>query len=117
MGEIDEKEFELLLSQKRHTELMVMLNKILEELIVEAEPTNTEVNVEVDTTKLEKIIAKINTSPDMSEIPNSIKAMGKVIETQFKKMKFPEPVRKWKHTINRDSQGLYNEIISEEIKK
>jgi hypothetical protein len=115
MEEIDDKEFELLLSQKRHSELMVMLNKILKELIDQPAPQDTEVNVEVDTSKLEKIIAKINTSPDMSEIPNSIKAMGKVIETQFKKMKFPQPVKKWRHTINRDSQGLYDEIISEAI--
>jgi len=116
MEEIDDKEFELLLSQKRHSEVMTMMNMILDELVKESEVPPTEVNVEVDTSKIEKIIAKINTAPDFSEIPNSIKAMNKVLEKHFKAMKFPEPVRKWKHTVNRDSQGLYKEIISEEIK-
>jgi hypothetical protein len=117
MEEINDKEFELLLSQKRHSELMIMLNKIFEELGKEQESINNEVNVEIDTSKLENIIKTLNNAPDTNDIPKSIQAMGKVLEKHFKAMKFPEPVRKWKHTINRDNQGLYQEIISEEIKK
>ena len=115
-GLTDLKEFELALEARQHKEVLEMLDKILQEMLKEQE-SSTEVNVEVDTSKIEKIIERINTAPDFSEIPNSIKAMNKVLEKHFKAMKFPEPVRKWKHTINRDSQGLYNEIISEEIKK
>lgn len=115
-GLTDLKEFELALQARQHREVLEMMNKILQEILKEKEPSSTEVNVEVDTSKIEKIIETINTAPDFSEIPNSIKAMNKVLEKHFKAMKFPEPVKKWKHTVKRDSQGLYSEIISEAIK-
>lgn len=112
MDDIDDKELDYLLAENRHREVIDILNKILSKLL---EPKNTEVNVEVDTTKLEKILEKINTSPDLSSIPNSIKALGNVISKKLEQQKYPEPVKKWKHTIKRDSQGLYKEIISEAL--
>lgn len=109
MDELDEKEFEMLLQQKRHTEVIALMTSILAEI---GQTKDTEVNVDVDTTKLEKIIAKINTAPDFSEIPNSIKTIGDVIAKKLKAQKYPEPVKDWTHTIQRDGEGLISIVTS-----
>lgn len=109
MEEIDIGQVELLLAAKRHKEVIAIMNKMLSELL---KVKDTEINVEVDTNKLERILEKINTAPDFSSIPNSIKTIGEVISKKIQEQKFPEPVKKWVHTINRDDQGLYKTITS-----
>jgi hypothetical protein len=109
MEGLDEKKFEMLLLQKRHKEVITLMTKLLTEV---SKPKDSEINVEVDTSKLEKIIEKINTAPDFSEIPNSIKLIGDAITKKLATQTYPEPIKNWTHTIVRDNEGFINIVTS-----
>lgn len=110
MDELDEKEFDLLIAEKRHREIIQIMGNILSEVSkdpVIQEKGDTEVNVSVDTSKMEKILEKINTSSDFSSIPNSIKLIGDAI---IKKMESNNKSKEWIFKVKRDGQGLMDTI-------
>lgn len=102
-------EFNELLKEKRHKDIMTLLTNILKEI------TNKEFNIEtttLDISKLEKAIKNINIKqPDLSEIPKSITLLGESIVNKIELIKNDKP-KQWIHTIKRDSQGLIKNIIS-----
>jgi hypothetical protein len=98
--EIEDKEFELKLSEKRHKELMTIFTSIREKL---TENTDDETKVE-----LVKALSTIQDVPEV--IHNSITELLDKVEL----LTLSKNSAKWVFTLNRDSHGVIIEIIAEQ---
>lgn len=97
---IDDKEFELKLSEKRHKELMAIFTSINEKLTSE---TGDEVKEE-----LVKALGTINDVPEA--IHNSVTELLDKVEL----LTLHKNSAKWVFTLNRDSYGVITEITAEQ---
>jgi hypothetical protein len=104
--EIDtDKDFEALIAQKNHREIIAALGKILNKLSVE----QNQPDVVVDTTGIEKVLKTIkNTSVD-DKLPSAIKAMGEAITKKLDNLKKPD---NWTFNIQRDKSGLIKTVTA-----
>lgn len=94
---IEDKNFELLLSQKKHNELIVKLDAILKELI-------NNKGEAMDTQKIEDAIKKMTVKSEIEEIPKSILALSEVIVSKIQELNTKES--EWTFNIERDSDGF-----------
>ncbi len=108
MGELESKEFEMLLAEKRYKEIIGLMNKILEKLST----PSSDVNVEVDTSGIESALKKLKiTSPKANKtIPDSIKAIGDVIVKKIEQIKTEDKPKEWTFDIKRGNNGLIKTV-------
>jgi cell surface protein SprA len=92
-------EFELLLKEKRHKELIKLLSKILTNL----ETDSISKSIELSINKL--LDKSIN-----DDLPSSISSIGKIIIDKLEELKNPKP-QEWKFKIIRDNAGYISELI------
>ncbi len=101
-------EFQSLLDQKRHKEIIVKMTAMLKELSkLESDP-----KIVVDTTKIENVLKTLNSSSDLKNIPSSIKAIGDVLSKKIDDIINKKTPTEWIHTIKRDKKGRALTIIS-----
>lgn len=105
MGELEDKEFELLLAEKRHKEIIGIMNKMLEMLSKEISAND----IQLDTSGIEKAISMLKMKPDDS-IPNSIKKMTEVLSKKLDTLKQEEKPNEWVFTIKRSPTGLIETV-------
>lgn len=107
-----DKEFELLLLQKQHKEMMQAMAAMIEAV----SKGLTMPEVKVDTTGIEAVLATLNHHADES-VPKAIKAMetvlAKKVEQLIKKteeVKKQETPKEWVFTITRDKNDKLKTI-------
>ena len=110
------KEFELMLYEKRHKEVIEVLKSVLES--IDRIDFNPEVKIsnKIDTKILEDMVSKIATKNDIEKIPAAIMAIGDVISKKINAIKINAPVvnypNEWTFTVERDRRGLITKIIA-----
>jgi hypothetical protein len=100
MENIEDIEFDLLLKEKRHKEIIQVLSKILGKL----ETNSISKSIELSINKL------VDKATD-EDIPSSISSLGKVIVNKLEELKNPKP-QEWKFKITRDNAGYISELIA-----
>jgi len=100
--ELEDMEFNLLLNEKRHKELIEVLKKILLKL----ETTSVSKAIEVSINKLLDNTAK-------TDIPSSITAIGKVIVDKLEELKTTRN-KEWKFKIERNDLGYISSVIAKQ---
>lgn len=100
-----------LLEEKRHKELKDLLVKMLKRL----EVPNTEIEYkELDISGIEKAIAEISLSVDISEVPTSIKTLGEILTEKVSDLKSVleelKPAKAWNFDIIRNKEGLIKNV-------
>lgn len=110
MGELEEsKEFEMLLAEKRHKEIIGLMNKIIDKL--DTPSSNPEVTL--DTTNLEKALKSLKMTTEVKaddSVPNSIKAIGDVIVKKIEEIKTEKKPTEWTFDIKRSNNGLIKTV-------
>lgn len=104
MGEIEEN-FDTLLKQKNHKEIIGLLSKMLQELSKEGSTSN----VIVDTSGIERVIKTLDNASKLDQIPSAIKAIGDAITKKIESLKDNTP-KQWIFDIERNKQGLINKV-------
>lgn len=108
MGIKEDKDFELMLQQNNHKDIMKALTDIIKKL--SREPT--EIKVDTDISGIEKAIKKLNMNPELSKLPTSIKLIGEEIIKKIERINIKEKPSEWTHTIERDSEGFIKIVKS-----
>lgn len=111
------KNFELLLFEKRHKEVI----EVLKEMLSGIENINFDPELKIsntfDTTILENMISRIATKNDIEKIPAAIMAIGEVISKKINSIKVeqqktPSVPNEWIFTVERDKRGLITKVIA-----
>jgi len=100
MKDPEEDDFEILLNEKRHKELIDILKKILVNLTQKS-----------DTTNIEAILKKVASNSDDST-PKSIELIGEAIINKIKEINTPQVNKEWKFVVNRNNNGFITDIIA-----
>lgn len=100
-----------LLKAKRHTELKAVLLEMLAKLNTPVKETEYK---EVDVSGIEQAISDINLTVDLSEIPNSIQALGEILTTKVETLKTTLEALKhpkvWDFDITRNEGGFIKHV-------
>lgn len=108
---MDNVDFNELLLQKRHKEIILILTKILEGI-----PTTIEANIPeqkniiFDTKRIEQILTAIYKKED--NVSASIKTLSDAIVNKLKDITTETKPKEWTHTVIRDNNGLMVSIKS-----
>jgi len=107
--EDEAKEFQTLLEDKRHKELIDILKKILVNLNGKTTSTNNE--------GVEKLLEVISTKQNDTSIPKSIAAIGNAIIKKIEEIKVAQvnPIKvkeEWEFIVKRNSNGFITSIIA-----
>lgn len=97
-----DKNFELLLVQKNHKELIKKLDSVLKELMKTGDTT-------LDLSGIEASIAKINVKSKTEDIPKAILALGDVIVKKIKGLE-KKQITEWVFKIERDNEGYIDKV-------
>ena len=101
----DNEEFIQLLQDKRHKEVIKILDKMLAQVSTDKEVKSPDVSVNVDMSPIEEIIKTINTSPADYDIPKSIQIMTDVIVKKLELLKTTPAPTEWYFDVERNVQG------------
>lgn len=99
--ELEEKNFELLLKEKMHKELIKKLDSILKKI-----DTN---DTSLDLSGIEVAISQMTVKEEISEIPKSILALSNVILDKIQSIKIQSPTE-WDFVIQRDNNGFIESV-------
>jgi len=97
--EVGNSEFDRLLNQKYHNQLIAKLDEMLKEVGKEVKSGD----VNLDTDRIEELLTLINNSSN--KLPDAIIALSDVITTKLSALQVERPT-KWEFTIERDSDGF-----------
>lgn len=108
--ENEDKQFELLLNEKKHKELITILTKILVSL------DNNSTPITFDNSKVENLLTTLVDKSDDS-IPKSITLIGNAIIKKIEELKIiQQPAIKlkeqWEFKVNYDDKGYITTIIA-----
>lgn len=112
MGKLDlDKEFELLLFEKKHKEVISKLNEVLKVFSnIEKNISNIEIP-KTDVSNIEKILKQIELKSNTDKsVPNSIKNIGEVISNKLEELKEKQVKKEYIFNIERNSSGLINVV-------
>lgn len=96
-------EFDRLLAEKRHKELITILTKLVSTL----SKAQSQPDIVVDTTNIEKVLKSLENSSKDEKLPSSIKAIGDVIAKKLDNINKPT---QWEFNIERDKKGLIKTV-------
>lgn len=101
---IEDKNFELLLSQKKHKELIKKLDSILKELM-----NTKKEDLTIDLSGIEKSIEKINIKSQGEDVPKAILALSDVIVSKIQALETKQ-ISEWTFDIKRDNEGYIDTV-------
>ena len=98
--EEDEDDFNKLLEDKRHKEILNVLKEILLSLSKKDEPNS------YDFTKIENILKELANNKNEDDLPKSILNLGKIIENKLNEIKLESSNYNWEFIIHRDHKDF-----------
>lgn len=107
--EEDEDDFNRLLEDKRHKEILNVLKEILISLSKKDDVPNFD--------KIENILKEISVNKNEDELPKSILNLGKIIEQKLGELKSNDINYNWEFTIHRDHRDFIVKVDAIKIKQ
>lgn len=102
MGLKEDKNFELLLREENHKELIMKLDAILKAL------NSKEESASLDLSGIEAAIAQMKQPANNKEIPNAILALSDVIVSKISEIN--QEKKEWTFKVERDADGFIDVV-------